>query len=164
MMLRSNPILQTKVIYLPSGIKKMIDANKVCLDNLNKDILSVMDLNYIESATNKKIGEGLFEWLGFKYPVVSIRENSDCGCDIPYETVSNNKMEPVAFTSKKYDAHFTSDKKLILWEIDCECDSFSNNVFKGNLERILKAMTRVMSFEEVIISGQMEQYVLMPNY
>lgn len=166
MILKSNQIVFQKVIYLPLNIKKLLDSNKVSLDNLNEDILSATDMTNIRTITESKISEGLFEYFGFKNPIVVIRKDNEkyCSCECPVREYQDLSIIASNFTATTFDAFFTADKKLILWETECSCTTISNNMFKGNLERILKAMTRVMSFEEVINSEQMEQYVLAPTY
>ncbi len=143
-----------EIIFLSHDYMDMIEAAKINKDDLVsskiKDVLSRSDIRAIEQMTNKAYNQKLLQYYGFN-------DNCDCsGLSRGYSN-SNSIIDPEL--DKPLYAHCPNQNSIIVWQGERD-ESCSRNLFRENLKNILKAMTRVMSFDDVVKSDQFELLIM----
>ncbi len=150
----------TNVKFLTHEFKKMLDEAGIALDNLVAGkiytVLSSSTILEIYVAIRLAEKARLFESYGVLEKTTE--EMPVCASDgseeeaFSYKSIDNHRRV-------KLNAYCPDKETIILWQ-DEYYEGQPNDMFGDNLKAVLRAMTRVMSFDDVLESKTFENLIL----
>lgn len=152
------------IIFLTNEFMQMIKSSGMSLDCLKSDqignYLSREDQYDIDYMTTKAREDGnILSYYGFGFETDADKQLAKSKIVMPKDNL-DKYVAGLMSIETPIDAYCPDSNTIILWIDDSAIEEKSYRMFHANLRRVLRAMTRVMSYDTVLKTSQFELAIL----